>query len=534
MNRFFIYARKSTDEVHRQVRSIEAQLEELRELAHKESLTVVDELIESQTAKHPGRPIFNAMLKRIENGEANGILAWHPDRLARNSVDGGQVIYLIDTGKLGGLRFPTFWFEPTPQGKFMLNLAFGQSKYYVDNLSENIRRGFRTKARKGIWPNGAHLGYQTDPITKVMKLDSARAPLIRRAFEMYSTGNYSFKEVLEFFVANRFDSRRGVGKLSLANIQYILTNPIYYGLVRWEGEDFEGVHEPLITKDLFDRVQQMMVVRSSGTAKKRRNLKPILFRGVFKCGTCGAGVTATIQKGHTYYHCCRSKGFCVEKYVREESLKEQVMAELKPLAVPSDWADNIINELKTERAAATERSDAAARATQTQIADLDKTIERLLDAYLAGDVSREEYHKKRTDLMGLKMDLKEKLGRRGLAADKGFEPAIEFVNWAKELNKDVFGGHWRALVPALQKATSNRKIIAQKLLTTVAPPYSLWRENEAARRWWSCRELHPGPRSAWRRHYKRSPLLGLTLISVANHLRKGQPRCISVTEAEAC
>ena len=148
--KFFLYARKSTDEPERQILSIEAQLFELREYARKENLNVVKEFIESKTAKEPGREIFNEMLAGIENGKAEGILAWHPDRLARNSVDGGRIIYLVDTGKIRELKFPTFWFDPTPQGKFMLNIAFGQSKYYVDNLSENIKRGIRQKLRNEI------------------------------------------------------------------------------------------------------------------------------------------------------------------------------------------------------------------------------------------------------------------------------------------------------------------------------------------------------------------------------------------------
>jgi site-specific DNA recombinase len=138
--KFFIYARKSTDSEDRQVRSIQDQIAELKELAKKENLEVVDVLVEKQTAKKPGRPVFAEMLKRIEAGEATGILAWHPDRLARNSVDGGQIIYLVDTGVIKELKFPTFWFDPTPQGKFMLSIAFGQSKYYIDNLSENIKQ----------------------------------------------------------------------------------------------------------------------------------------------------------------------------------------------------------------------------------------------------------------------------------------------------------------------------------------------------------------------------------------------------------
>ena len=94
--KFFLYARKSTDTEERQVRSIDDQIAELKELAKKENLEVVKIFIEKQTAKKPGRPIFNEMLSRIEKGEAEGILAWHPDRLARNSVDGGKIIWLLD------------------------------------------------------------------------------------------------------------------------------------------------------------------------------------------------------------------------------------------------------------------------------------------------------------------------------------------------------------------------------------------------------------------------------------------------------
>jgi len=112
--KFFLYARKSTDVEDKQVLSVEAQLVELREFAKREALVVIEELIEKQSAKIPGRPIFNSMIERIEKEEASGILAWHPDRLARNSVDGGRIIYMIDTGKIKFLKFPQFWFDATP------------------------------------------------------------------------------------------------------------------------------------------------------------------------------------------------------------------------------------------------------------------------------------------------------------------------------------------------------------------------------------------------------------------------------------
>ncbi|MDD4989349.1 MAG: recombinase family protein, partial [Candidatus Pacebacteria bacterium] len=150
--KYFLYARKSTEDDDKQVMSIEAQLFELREFASRENIEILEEFQESKSAKSPGREVFGKMMMRLESlREPVGILAWHPDRLARNSIDGGRIIYAIDTSKIVSLRFPTFWFEPTPQGLFMLQVAFGQSKYYSDNLKQNVERGYRQKVRRGEW-----------------------------------------------------------------------------------------------------------------------------------------------------------------------------------------------------------------------------------------------------------------------------------------------------------------------------------------------------------------------------------------------
>ena len=124
--KYIIYARKSTEEDDRQILSIQAQLTELREFAAKEKLEIVASFEEAKTAKEPGRIKFGEMLSFLESGKAEGILSWNPDRLARNSVDGGRIIHMIDRGLIKALKFPTFWFEPTPQGLFMLRIVFGK------------------------------------------------------------------------------------------------------------------------------------------------------------------------------------------------------------------------------------------------------------------------------------------------------------------------------------------------------------------------------------------------------------------------
>lgn len=200
--KFFLYARKSTDVEDKQVLSIEAQLAELRAYARNEGLEVVLEFIEKQSAKIPGRSVFNDLVSRIEAGEASGILAWHPDRLARNSVDGGKIIYLLDCGQLVSLKFPSFWFENTSQGKFMLSIAFGQSKYYIDNLSENTKRGLRQKVRRGEYPGPAPVGYINDVRSKTIAVDKHKSVAVKSAFELYTKNESRLTDIADF-LANK-------------------------------------------------------------------------------------------------------------------------------------------------------------------------------------------------------------------------------------------------------------------------------------------------------------------------------------------
>ena len=401
--KFFIYTRKSTDDKDRQVRSISDQLTELKSLALKEQIDVVDVFVEKQTAKIPGRPVFGEMLERMEKGEASGILAWHPDRLARNSVDGGKIIYLVDTGVISEMKFPTFWFDPTPQGKFMLSIAFSQSKYYVDNLSENIKRGHRNKVKDGIWPQMAPLGY----VNKNRRIvpDENIASLIKKTFEAYSSGSFTLRQLRDKF--NALGLKRKSGKeLAVSNYQKLLKNPIYTGLMLYNGEIHEGKHEPIITKKLFDSVQEVMSRKSK---PKSRELKDYLYRGFFRCGECGCFITTEQQKGHNYLRCTKRKNPCLQKYVREELITSQIAESIKKVSLPLDWAQWMIADNNKDRQSEVQSSEIFSQKTKDEISLLDSKIEKLIGLYLENGLSMEEYRETKNKFMNEKQLLKEKL-----------------------------------------------------------------------------------------------------------------------------
>ena len=388
--KYYIYARKSTDVEDKQVQSIEGQLDELRLLAKRENLNIIEELVEKQSAKIPGRPIFNKMLNDIEKGRANGIISWHPDRLARNSVDGGRIIYLIDTMRLSALKFNTFWFEPTPQGKFMLSISFSQSKYYVDSLSENTRRGLRQKARNGNFPGRAVKGYLNDSRNKTIVIDKRVAPFIISAFEQYSQNNISIKDISSY-LATKGIITTNENHLRIDETNKILSNPFYIGLFKWSGDVYEGRHDPIISKQLFDKVQEILKTRNTPWkyAKVERISKPFL--GLLRCGECGMAITGEIHTKHyknggsdtfRYYHCTKkSKVVKCQQfgYVNEKNLDSQLTTLIKQYSLKKTWANQMLLKLKEEESDISQSCLDVISIKRKDLEDIDIKMKILLD-----------------------------------------------------------------------------------------------------------------------------------------------------------
>jgi site-specific DNA recombinase len=425
---FFIYARKSTKSKDRQIRSIADQLAELRELATRENLNIADIFIEKLSAKAPGRPVFNDMLARIEAGEATGILAWAPDRLARNSLDGGRIIYLVDTGKITALKFVTFVFDPSPSGKFMLSIMFGQSKHYVDALSEIITHRKHQKVKDGIWPQWAPIGYINDKTTRTIIPHPEYGQLVRRMFELYATGNYTLQQVRDTVVEAGLTGPLGKPP-AVSKVHYALSNPIYTGLIRYKNEIYQGKHQPLVTKELFDRVQEAMRAKSK---PKTPTLKPYLYRGFLRCGECGCFITTETQKGHNYLRCTkRVKRDCSQKYLREDNFREQLSRHIGRVSVPTEWADWMLTELEKEKASDTSAASVLDEALRRHIKSVDEQLDRLMDAYLEQTVSLDEYRPAKSRLIQKKKQKEEELAEAERHRSGWFEPAIRFVQDVK-------------------------------------------------------------------------------------------------------
>ncbi len=451
---YFSYARKSSDAEDKQIASIEDQEEEIARLARREGLRVhKDTFSEARTAKAPGRRVFNEMLDRIERGETGRILCWKLDRLARNFIDGGKIIDMLQRGVIKEIRTHDRVYLPT-DNVLMMAVEFGMANQYIRDLSVNVKRGLKSKLKKGWMPTTAPLGYLNTKTEArgenyIIK-DPDRFPLIRKAWDLLLTGAYIPDQILDklnnqWGFRTRPWKRRGGKPMSRSTIYHIFTDPFYAGLFQYSGQLYEGKHPPMITLQEFDYVQ-VLLGRKGRPRPKRHHYA---YTGAFTCGECGGSVSATFKekilkstnerKHYTLYYCVNArkhKGACSQRhYTNVHVIEKQIAQEIEKFTILPEFKQWMLDILKREDDEEVEKRTKIYETQLRALGDAQRQLDNLRGLRLRDLIDDEEYIQDRKrlkeDVLKLRQRVKETEGRTDQWQEQT-DRAFDFACHARE------------------------------------------------------------------------------------------------------
>jgi DNA invertase Pin-like site-specific DNA recombinase len=524
---YFIYCRKSSEAEDRQVLSIESQIRTLQELATKLNLPVVEVLTESKSAKAPGRTVFNDMMQRLYRGEASGVICWKLDRLARNPMDGGSVIWAI---KQNGIKVvtPAQTYARDDDNVILMYIEFGMAQKYVDDLSKNVKRGLKTKIEDGWYPGVAPVGYlnHTDRITGKNTLikDPERFPIVRKMWEEMLTGKYTPPKIRE--MANdewgfrtRPTRRMGGKPLTRSAIYQIFTKPFYYGWFEYpsgSGKWYQGKHDTMVTRKEFERVQ-MLLGRNDGPRPQLR--RDFAYTGMIRCGECGRMVTAeekhqvrcdqcgckfsSLNRGacskcqtpiekmeqprfleFTYYHCSRSRRpICRQKNINAKELERQIVKQLARITISEkfrDWGNQFLHELHgIESASQKDIFQTRQQALRACMGQLDglltlKTSPQNHDGSMLSDA---EYAERRSRLLKEKAALEKTMADTESQADQPLILSLQVFEFACQVQEIFAKGDSETRKVILTTMASNLTLRDKILRIEAKTPFVIL-ENE--------------------------------------------------------
>ncbi len=432
--KYFLYARKSSEAEDRQAASIDAQKDELLKIAKEQGLAIVEILEESQSAKKPGRPIFNKMLERIYKGEANGIVCWKLDRLARNPVDGGQISWMLQQSAIAQIVTFGRTYYPT-DNVLMMQVELGMANQYIRDLSVNVKRGLAKKVREGWMPSGCPIGYMSTPDRekgfKTISIDPDRFPVVRRLFDLMLTGTYTIAQIWNISRKElnlKTCKRRNIGgkHLSKSAVYATLSNPFYYGWFEYpykSGEWHKGAHEPMITEDEFNKVQVLMGRKTTPRLEKNLNFA---FTGLMKCGTCGCSITAQAKvkrckngnvHHYVYYNCTKKKvdTNCPERCIELKDLTLDIKEKISEITISEKFKNWAIKHLHVMRKNEADSDSMVLKGKHKELEEVTKNLQSLTLNFTSPNnqertlISDDEYQNLKAGMVKRKLILEDQL-----------------------------------------------------------------------------------------------------------------------------
>ena len=479
--KYFLYARKSTESEDKQAASIEDQIGEMKKIARENNLEIADVLFESKSAKAPGREVFNSMMDRIHKGEANGILCWKINRLARNPVDGGTISWMLQTNIIKQIYTHGRLYNPT-DNVLMMAVELGMANQFIIDLSTDTKRGLRNKAQQGWFPGVAKPGYRNqkynDKGIKELEKDPERFILVQNALKLMLTGAYSPYKVLDV-LNNEWGYlslvRKGNGGRPMASSAFykLISDPFYYGWFEYplgSGNWYKGKHEPMITKSEFNRIQSFIGKRDY--SRPHENSCDDAFYGSFRCAECDSTVSPDekIQticsvcknkfaskhnqecpKCHTpisemknptnlrylYYGCTKKKNpHCTQKGVRSNVLEEQILAILKSIRISEDMKNWYIERLNESRRENKQSRNIIQENFTKELTDNQKRLDNLFELMISPRnsanqlLTNEEFSKRKNTISKTMSELEEKIKKVKENNEEWIEAAVKTFNFA--------------------------------------------------------------------------------------------------------
>jgi site-specific DNA recombinase len=406
--KYFIYLRKSSEPEGRQVLSIPGQIERTDEIRNREKLNTIETIIDARSAMRPfNRPQFTDMINRIKKGEASGIILWTIDRLARNSLEWGLVMYLLQTGAIKSIWTTEREYLPK-DSILLLALQSSMATQYSIDLSEKVRNGQDQKAREGRASGYAKLGYLNTKLathgTNEIIVDPERWETVRVGFDLVLSRQYTVAQVADI-LNNQYSLRsRLKGRPIHKSILYrIFTDPFYYGYFNHRGKIYKGIHKPMITAAEFDEIQGIL----GRKGKPKRHSHTYAFTGLIKCDSCFCAITATKvhkrikatgeNKTYIFYHCTKRRGVCPYKhYLKEEQLQSIIEKELKEFHLDKDFGQLAIEMLQADQRKITDKLTKQVNEVELQEQKLKQELDILLDMRLSGSITEEKFLEKQS------------------------------------------------------------------------------------------------------------------------------------------
>lgn len=465
MNKFFGYTRVSTMKQGERGVSLQEQRDAIARYVQRNGFEIVQWFEERETAAKSGRPIFKRMLKLLKQGKAEGVVIHKIDRSARNLKDWADLGDLIDQGI--EVHFANESLDLHSRGgRLSADIQAVVAADYIRNLREETRKGFYGRIKQGIYPLPAPLGYLDKGAGKPKGLDPVKAPLVRKAFELYSSGRYNLDGLVGQI--HRLGLRnRKEGRVTRTGLSVILNNPFYIGLIRLKRTDetFPGAHEPLIPKTLFDRVHGIL----NGRINARSIRHDFLFRRLLTCKHCSYSLIGESHKGHVYYR-CQTKS-CPTTCVREETVEGAILERLAPLKFSQKEKSHLQSKVRQLQADQENQIEAEIQALYLRIKSQEDRLRRLTDAFIDRLIEKEIFEQRKVVLLMEHKELEEKLVQLKNGTGTATERLAEFLELAGSaylLYKIDAPEEKREL---LKIVTSNRQVEAKNVELTLTEPF---------------------------------------------------------------